>query len=490
MTWEEGDADAAQSSARSTCFGPASLDFGNYDEITTGDHFVIHWDPDNTVTQTRVDRLLDWFEQSYETEVTDLGFYGPNLSSSYEILVIVENLGSASVGAYTTITNCSWDYMAYIVVNSQWFADDAGLQSTAPHELFHAIQMVYAWDELFQNQGDNEWLIESTAVYQETVVFPNLLDPEVGQALRWSGEPWRSLQTADDTGFQYGLWVFHKSLERSLDTTDWHLALWQQIRERSNYDLREEIDILLQQYDSDFLREWRRFLVRGATMDFGWNNYLVGPAETENFGWGSGLGGRHEGRDLPLETQTVGDDERPEYLGASYVLIESDHVDDGEGVFVHIHLDATDGNGTVEWVSAAIGVRWEDAAIGGQELEEIEAHDFDLRPVLDEEGEVAEWYGEVVLNSFGENYDGVVLAASPVTDFGNGTVRWSYGADLVPNVQDEGFTAPAAPDEGDDDDGGSNPGGGCDLADSGKAAAAASWLLLGLLFRRSGPRRC
>lgn len=483
LSWLDGDPAAAMQ-GRDTCFSPQAIDngYGPYGTVDNSDHFRMHWSAGGGVSQNRADRLLEWFEESYEIETGDLGFSEPNLADTYQINVMVENLGGSGVGAYTSYFGCGSQYMPFIVVNSQWFEDLQILQSTAPHELFHAIQIVYGLDEFFFNQGRNEWWIEATAVYTETVVYPDLWEPEVGQGLRWAAEPYRSLETADDGGFQYGLWVFPKSVERSVETPEWYVDVWEGVEGRTGFELRDEFDDVLEGYGTDFEAEWRNFVRRGATMDYDWNPWLLGPFELEPYGYDDG-GETVDPDDLPM-LEAIDEDFEPEYLGVSYLRVPSDGIDDGEALRIRVRPDASEDGDEVRWVAGAVAYVEDDSGFGGTTLEPEAEHDFEFLPVEDDSGEVVEWFGEVVLNSFGDDYDGVILGVSPITDFGNGTMRWHYDLEIVPNVEDEGFSAAVEEGDDDDDDGGSSNGQGCASCDQGGAATSGLVALLPLVMRR------
>lgn len=482
FSWLEGDVWEA-AGARQACFTPQAIDngYGPYQQVDSSEHFLLHWSPAGSVTQGRAQNLQDWLEESYEIETSELGFHEPNLAETYQLNVMVEDLGSDSVGAYTSYFPCGSQYMPFVVVNSRWFGDTSTLKSTAPHELFHTIQIVYGMDEFFFNQGRNEWWIEATATYTETVVFPTLYEPEIYQALRWSSEPWRSMETADDGGFQYGLWVVPKSIEASLGGPEWHQQLWDQIDGRSDFELRDELDELLAEHGTSFIEEWQAFVRRGATMDFGWNARLIGPFEVEALDIDPG-GDDIDVDDLPILDAIDGDFE-PEYLGASYLRIPSDGVDSDQAIRLRVRPVGEEDGDTIEWVASAVAYEEDDSMMVGTTYEPVVSWDFEFLPVEDEGGQVVEWFGEVVLNDFGDDYDGVILAASPTTDFGNGTMSWYYDLEIIPNVAEDGFSADAAvEDDGGDGGGAGSACGTCHTTGSGAQAgmlvlAAIPWAL-------------
>ena len=466
-SWLEADVDAIRIQERSPCFNPATANssLGPFSEETASEHFEMHWNPTSDVDQDDIDDLLQWFEESWQFQVVDRGFFQPHGLSQYEMLVVVEPLNSPGIGAYATIASCGGSptgFMTYIVVNDWSFRDREWLKSVAPHEFFHGVQIVYGLDEYWAGDSDNRWLIEASATYMQRVVYPDILGVEVQQTFRWASEPHRSLQTADDTGLQYGLAIFLMSLEHSTETNAWHQALWDLVYDRSGYDLKEELDEVLAEYGTDFLTEWRTFMIRGAVGPMLDNPYLITPITIEdrtNGQYPNQTVGEWDGRDYPIEedVNSASGHERPEHLGINYVLFEGDRIDDDIGAVVTFRGDGEKNGDQVEWFV-------EMAAVYNDEIKFT--HSMELTR---EDDDVV---GEVLVNEIGEDFDYVVMAVSPVTDFGDGPISWSYTAELVDATDNGGF-APVPPDA--PDDGGE----GCAACGSSVAGSTSpTWLAL------------
>jgi hypothetical protein len=446
--------------SRSTCFQPGAVNpgLGPYDHVDETEHFVFHWDEAGPVTPARMASLRDYFEDAWRIEIEEMGFYTPWGANGRDILVIVEDLGSNSVGGYTSVAQCLFSpsgSMPYIVVNTAWFGDTDSMRSLAPHELFHAIQMVYAPYELFfaEEQSRNRWLVEASAVYMQRQVFPNLFLPEAQQVLRWSFEPHRSLETADDSGLQYGLSIFLFSLEESLGSPDWHQDLWDQIYNREDYELRDEFDRLFEEAGTDFLTEWKRFVTRGMTMGYLDNPYWVGPLDLDEVGEEDRVVGDWDGRDYPLDedVNSGSDHDRPEYLGTNFVRFRGANIDDDVGAVIRFRGAGEDGD--VDWV-----------------VEMIAVYNGSVRATYDmplSHGEDGDVYGEVLVNEIGEDFDWIGMAVSPVTDFGGGSLSWSYTAELLPSTDRGGFYP--VPEDIEDD--------GPDTACAGCRTGGAAFLL-------------
>lgn len=476
LSWLETDVHAAQAEARNTCFSPqtANDQLGPYSEQTSSEHFILHWNATSNVDQDDIDDLLGWLEESWQFQVVDRGFYQPTGLSQYEMLVVVEPLNSPGIGAYATISQCSGapgGFMTYIVVNDWSFEDREWLKSVAPHEFFHGVQIVYGIDEYWGQDTDNRWLIEASATYMQRVVFSNLFGVERQQTFRWALEPHRSLETADDSGLQYGLSIFLMSLEHSTGTNAWHQALWDQIYDRSGYELRDELDVVLAEYGTDFLTEWRTFMIRGAVGPMLDNPYIITPLSIEESTGGeldNRVVGEWDGRDYPIDedVDSSSDLDRPEYLGTNYVVLEGDRIDDDIGAVVRFRGDGEKNGRDVEWAV-------EMAAVYNDEVKFL--HSMELTRDGDDV------IGEVLVNEIGEDFDYVLMAVSPITDFGDGPVSWSYTAELIDATDNGGF-APVP--EVVDDDGG-NGCATCASSLTGPTSPTALALLpLALLRRR------
>jgi|GEM_PF-3597417 len=482
ISWLEGDVDRERDLSRSACFAPETVNpsLGPYSAITTSEHFEMHWNLGNGVTAARIDDLLEWLEASWTFQVIDRGFFQPHGMSTNQMLVTVEELNSPGIGAYATLGQCfgtPTGYMTYIVVNEWSFQDMNWLRSTAPHEFFHGVQFVYGAQEFWlAQQSDNRWLVEASATYMQRVVYDWLTGVEASQALRWSREPHRTLQTADDTGLQYGLVVFLLSIEESLGTNAWHQQLWEHIRDRSGYELREEFDAVLAEYDTDFLTEWRKFIVRGGT-GFALNGDIILPTQLDQASGGQlddAVVGRWDGNDYPIDenVNSGSGHERPEYLGTNYVVFEGRRLEDDVAAVVTFRGEGNIDGRNVDWVV-------ELAAVFNDTVRAT--YSMPLEQVLDDDGDVTDVVGSVLINELGEDFDYVLMAVSPVSDFGDGVVSWSYTGEKAESTGQGGFVP--VPDEI-IDEGTACAGCGASMGNNNGWHGAWAFVVLGALLRR------
>ncbi|MCK4905780.1 hypothetical protein KAS42_06055 [bacterium] len=148
-------------------------------------HFKVHYTTtgDHAVTVGYAQNISDYFEDTYDTEVTALGYSAPPSDGTeggdakYDVYIY--DLGTGLYG-YA----CPEEYpltpsYSYIAVNIDysWVSandDPAGdavgaAKVTSAHEFFHAIQFGY-------DANEEVWWMETTAVYMEDEVYPEVND--------------------------------------------------------------------------------------------------------------------------------------------------------------------------------------------------------------------------------------------------------------------------------------------------------------------------
>lgn len=158
-----------------------------------GGHFVINYsiagpdsvpvtDDDSSGVPDYVEWVAEAFDQSWQTEITDLGFATIPLGTGERYVVNLSvggNLyGYTNTGPYPggTYIALHRDFASFYRVNPYLIADDpdgavrGGIRVTAAHELKHAIQYVRSqWSE------PSGW-VELDATFMEDVVFDQVND--------------------------------------------------------------------------------------------------------------------------------------------------------------------------------------------------------------------------------------------------------------------------------------------------------------------------
>ena len=165
-----------------------------------GPHICVHWvsstadappaaDVNHNQIPDQVDRTLTAFEVAWTAEVVRMGFRAPKSDITSpdhgpngRLDVYLADVGFRDLGGYVATDDphasdggyLYRDYSAYVVVDNDFSPaqlgiseGQGGLQVTAAHEFFHAVQ--YAYDS-----GEDGWLVEGTAAWMEDQVVDDV----------------------------------------------------------------------------------------------------------------------------------------------------------------------------------------------------------------------------------------------------------------------------------------------------------------------------
>lgn len=152
--------------------------------------YVTHATPDGEGTVHTVDPaflydVVEAFEASYATEVSEMGYTAPLFDADLpdnggdeKIDVYLMNCGEFGVYGYTVPLNIgsSSTRASYMVVDNDFSefvtstktAEEA-MQVTVAHELHHAIQFAI-------NSNTQDWIMEATSTWMESQVYPDIDD--------------------------------------------------------------------------------------------------------------------------------------------------------------------------------------------------------------------------------------------------------------------------------------------------------------------------
>jgi hypothetical protein len=170
-----------------------------------------------------VDLVSQTVEDVWQSEVTAQGFRAPksDLSSTNNggdarLDVYVADVGNAGLYGFCTSDDPHlfqpsyrfFDFSAYCVVDNDFSQSQfpvgaygtAALQVTTAHEFFHAVQASYDWFE-------DVWLLESTAVWMEDVVYDSVNDNLQYLPFGPLGKPRVPLDRGAGLS-PYGSWIF------------------------------------------------------------------------------------------------------------------------------------------------------------------------------------------------------------------------------------------------------------------------------------------
>jgi len=215
-------------------------------ETACSTHVCLHWVESSIdappLTDADASGFPDWvetnagvLEEVWQTEVVDYGYRAPksDLTSSNHgpderIDVYLANIGDQGLFGYCTTDDPSafnpslttYDVSAFCVLDNDFSASEfgpgasglIGLEATAPHEFFHAVQFAYDFLE-------DLWFMESTATWIEDEVFD-----DVNQNRDYLGaSSMRQGYVPVDDGsrnesYFYGNWIFIRFLTEYFGT--------------------------------------------------------------------------------------------------------------------------------------------------------------------------------------------------------------------------------------------------------------------------------
>jgi len=414
--------------ARETCFAaevvnPSGQPYGHLHET---EHFAIHWEDWVPLGAGALENLSVALEDSLRIQTEELGFRPPDGIDAYSMVVVVEPLGS-NVGGYSWMAACDGGWMPYLVLNLDLVSvgdDSSFLREVVAHELFHTIQFAYGLQEFFLgwDSSPNRWWIEASASYQQGVVVPEGSDWLEWFSTLWSQQPWKSIETHDPTGFQYGSFVFPLSVEGDLGQ-GWHREIWEQLEGRAGYRLPDELDAYFQGRGTSLVEQWATFLSRGAEGTFPRYDFLLGVRDLTLFAQlRNSTTDEYTALDLPVEGSVLANtEEAPEYLGANYVWFGLGDADPKKRLVLHFSGDAEAGGEAIEWVVELVAVR----------SGEVRAR-YSADPLLVD----GQWEVHARLDGIDGNFEGAYLIASPTTPF-EGSAGWGWAAELRNGTTDD-----------------------------------------------------
>jgi len=144
---------------------------------TSGIHAVSLVDEDKNGIPDYVDETIKAFDATWNRQIVELGYNPPPSDGDGVYDIYISSLGTQSVYGFTLPLGSDTVIPSYIEIDNN-FTDAnvyytqgiAGLQVTAAHEFFHAIQFGYYAD------FGASWWQELTATWMEDVVYPDIND--------------------------------------------------------------------------------------------------------------------------------------------------------------------------------------------------------------------------------------------------------------------------------------------------------------------------
>jgi len=428
LSWLDGDVDAAREQERATCFTPQDVEgHAGFELQAESEHFALFRQSGSPASATMVEETLDALEDALDV-MTEQGWKRPAAIDDLQMMIFLEPL-PAGLGGYTWVQSCPESEdgtMDWVVISEAWAAETDYREPLAAHELFHAVQRRYAYDEYVTGLQDtpSRWWVEASAVYQEGLVFPDELSLAELRSAQWGVEPWKSLFLFDEAAIRhYQVFVFPLSIEASLDDMAWHIRFWEQLDGQSGFDLRAELDTFLQLEGTTFDAEFSAYMARASEMDLPRYDYLLGPRDLGSFyGINGGIAGSYAATQLPVEGELEpGDAEGPQSLGGNYVWFGTTASPEERALELTFEGDLLTPDGEP--------VRWELEIVAARAGSiEQRAH---VVPVLAKRGGVDVSTATVLVHGLKENVDGVWLIATRLDSNDGEAPGWRWEGRLV-----------------------------------------------------------
>lgn len=234
------------------------------------DNFVVWWGNGAVVDRDGVEDMLDAFELGWEHMVGAMELPAPERSDAYKFNVYVGDSGSGAPSVYGNSGYFWYDSDGYpmIVMALGTLEDLEWCQTTAVHELFHAVQAAtgaYAYDV-------GSWLWEASSTWVEGDIYPE--SPYYASFLfGFAFLPHLPVDFYDypDSGaieeyHQYGAFIFPRYLSEV--AFDWTIVRDAWTHGSAGSDPLEVFDALLEPLGSDIDTTWADFVAHNATWDY------------------------------------------------------------------------------------------------------------------------------------------------------------------------------------------------------------------------------
>jgi len=303
------------------------------DNVLETEHFSIQWD-DGIITSATAEDFAEALEYSWEVEIDELGWRPPAGTSTYQMLVQVENMGGGA-GAYTTVERCGSFYAPYVVASANSFHTGSWYKTMACHELHHAVQYAYGFAHEF-------WYWEASATWVEDLVYPDLNDwtdavyvyslvPYMGMnAFRGSsGDEYLFYHT-------YAMGIWGMFLDQHVGGNELVRETWEASR-TSTCQYCLWIPDAVDRAGEDFVDLYTRFIATNAVMDYNDRLWLATPTLSDEVGT------------LPASGESDYQD-RPQSLGQNFIRFDDSL--GGSGKALEVTFDGE--NTPDEWVAVLV----------------------------------------------------------------------------------------------------------------------------------------
>jgi len=203
---------------------------------TTGYQAVSNEDADNNGILDYVEAVAAAFDTSYTVQISQIGFDPPpgdNGLDGNEYDVYIRNLSNIYGQTFFEKKISGSDrWITYIEIDNNYLhtptRHEAGMQVTAAHEFFHAVQLGYVGrDDNNNNSLDDQFLMEAASTWMEDVVYD-----DVNDYYFYLNSFFRLDNINFDSAYgihQYGLCVWFHFLEIRTEGRNFVKSIWEKM---------------------------------------------------------------------------------------------------------------------------------------------------------------------------------------------------------------------------------------------------------------------
>ncbi|MDD5454508.1 MAG: DUF6055 domain-containing protein [Candidatus Ratteibacteria bacterium] len=418
-------------------------------------NFIVHYTTaagDHAVTAEYAQDISDYFEYSYNAEVTTLTYLAPPSDGIkgggdglYDIYIY--DLGEGLYGytcpeEYPATPSYSYicmnsDYSSWVLPNEDPESDAAGAAKvTAAHEFFHAIQFNY-------DVTEELWWMETTATYMEDEVYPDVNDNYNYLWYWFEYCDTLGLQT-EDGAHEYANFIFAKYLSEAF-TDEIIKDIWEECQTPLGTDGLIAINNVLssEAYSSNLEDEFDNFTEANFFLE---DMYVDGAdyRAAVDGTWNPILDTTYDGVWVTYEYTVVED--------ISEVTIDKIFMDDWATDYITLDLDSSSESYDIDFAGG------ENDANYLVKLVTKKGVDFDERTIslnAQKEGHISLSY---------DTYDDVVLVIANAGDADIASWEVNIAREISSDGNDDGFDGDDGFDAGDGFGGGGDGGGGCFIA--------------------------
>jgi hypothetical protein len=245
--------------------------FGGLTTVVTSENFALKWGSGVSVSSTKAQQILGYFEHAWSVELGEMGYPAPEHSDTRLFNVYIGDSGNGAPTIDGAAAYFWYDSDGYpmIVVNPSEL-NSPELDETAAHEFFHAVQG--ATGSFFDGISDEGmWFWEATATW----IMPYVISGGEGHAMFLAGMAafphlpigyYNSSVTNWSAYHQYGAFIFPQYLTELVADVTLIRDVW--LGAGSEQDPLRVLDEELAARGESLTYVFGRFAAHNATWDY------------------------------------------------------------------------------------------------------------------------------------------------------------------------------------------------------------------------------